>query len=97
MLSPAFSSADRATARAVLLDAQLSGLSTISEVLAILGQALPVQQHKNVAESASPTPKPCPTIRPDGTKCPGVLQRACAVEGLVRVGCRVCLHSEVIK
>ena len=41
-------------------------------------------------------PRPCPTIRPDGTPCPGRLQPAHNRDGLRIVGCRVCRYSEVL-
>lgn len=40
--------------------------------------------------------RPCPTLRPDGTPCPGRLAPVANREGLRILGCRLCRYSEVV-
>lgn len=96
MLSAAYAAADLSVTLSVLLDCRSKGLATIDEVVGVLQARMPTGSPALPGSSAiNLSAEPCPSIRPDGTPCPGVLGPVTNAAGLRIVGCRVCRYSEV--
>ena len=92
MIGPAYTMRQMQDARTLLADLQGNGIATIAEALAAIAASMPPP---DTAPAPPRPPRPCPTIRPDGTACPGHLQPVHNSAGLTILGCRVCRYSEV--
>ena len=85
----AFTVKDRQHCRALLEQAKAAGLD-LAGLLALLPPPAPPVATMPLSA------RPCPTVRPDGTPCPGRLAPVANRDGLRILGCRLCRYSEVV-
>lgn len=61
---------------------------------ALAGRAAHVQPSPSVPSGTNPIGQ-CPTVRVDGSACPGQMTRCPAIDGLIIMRCHACGYSEV--
>lgn len=96
MLSDIFTPRQLQEAKTLLEVLAERGVNTVSDALAALVEAIGPMPTVEVAkaETRAISP-PCPTIRPDGSPCPGRLYPVHNADGLRLIGCRICRYSRL--
>lgn len=94
MLLDAYSQRDLQHLRGILATAQSAGMSLDGLLSAVDARLLPLTGAVVQEREAMPL-TPCPTIREDGTRCPGRLLPVGNTSGLIIIGCKVCRYSQV--